>query len=139
MNSGSAITADTSVVIPALLDWHDQHSTARPATVGVDSLPGHVLAETFSVLTRLPHGLSLAPGDATELLLEAFPGPPFTLAADAHRELLRALSAAGLRGGAVYDGVVAATVARADAELLTLDARAAATYRAVGARFRVPV
>lgn len=134
----SLVTADTSVVVPALLDWHDHHGITRPATAGVDRLPGHVLAEAFSVLTRLPHGLSLAPGVATDLLLDAFPGPPLLLGADAHVRLLRSLGAAGIRGGAVYDGVVAATAAEADAELLTLDGRAAATYRSVGARFRAP-
>ncbi|WP_300007832.1 PIN domain-containing protein [Pseudonocardia sp.] len=132
------ITADTSVVIPALLDWHDHHAVARPAMLGVDTLPAHVLGESFSVLTRLPHGLSLPPSDATELLLEAFPARALTLSADGHRELLRTLAVAGVRGGAIYDGVVAATAAEADADLLTLDGRAAATYRAVGARFRTP-
>lgn len=132
------ITADTSVVVPALLDWHDHHAVARPATADVDALPAHVLAETFSVLTRLPHGLSLTPADAADLVLDAFPGRPLTLSGDGHRRLLRALAAAGVRGGSIYDGVVAATAAEADAELLTLDGRAAATYRAVGSRFRAP-
>lgn len=132
------ITADTSVVVPALLDWHDHHSLTRPATEDVDRLPAHVLAESYSVLTRLPHGLSLAPAVAAELLLEAFPGPPIVLDAEAHQELLRTLSGSGVRGGTVYDAVVAATAAGADAELLTLDGRAVATYRAVGVRFRAP-
>jgi hypothetical protein len=134
----AALTADTSVVVPALTDWHEHHAIARSATATVDRLPAHVLAESFSVLTRLPHGLALSPTDATGLLLRAFPGPPLTLDGEGHRSLLRQLATAGLRGGAVYDGLVAATAAGAAAELLTLDARAAGTYRAVGVRFRRP-
>jgi predicted nucleic acid-binding protein len=132
------ITADTSVVVPALLDWHEHHEIAHPATDGVTQLPTHVLAESYSVLTRLPHGLSLAPEVAAELLLEAFPGTPLVLAAVAHQGLLRELAGAGVRGGAVYDAVVAATAAAAGADLLTLDGRAVSTYRAVGVRFRAP-
>lgn len=132
------ITADTSVVVPALLDWHDHHKIARPAIAGVDRLAGHVLAEAFSVLTRLPHGLALDPIDAADLLLEAFPGPPFVLNAESHVSMLRSLALGGIRGGTVYDGVVAATALLADAELISLDARAVATYRAVGVRFRRP-
>lgn len=136
-------TADTNVVVPALADWHEQHEPARAAIGGVDRLPAHVLAESFSVLTRLPHGLSLPPADAVDLLLAAFRGPPLTLDAEDHRKLLRQLGGAGLRGaglrgGAIYDAVVAATAAHASAELLTLDERAAATYRAVGADIRSP-
>jgi len=134
----SLVTADTSVVVPALADWHEHHDIARAATTDIDRLPAHVLAESFSVLTRLPHGLSLAPDDATSLLFGAFPGPPLTLHAEAYCTLLQQLGAAGIRGGAVYDGLVAASAAGASAELLTLDARATATYRAVGARFRSP-
>lgn len=131
-------TADTSVVVPALADWHEHHDIARAATTGIDRLPAHVLAESFSVLTRLPHGLSLAPEAAASLLLGAFPGPPLSLHAEAYRTLLQQLGEAGIRGGAVYDGLVAASAVRASAELLTLDTRAAAAYRAVGARYRSP-
>lgn len=99
-------------------------------------LPGHVLAESFLVITRLPHGLSLSAADTTDLLLDAFGGLPLTLGGDDYVSLLRDVTAAGLRGGAIYGAVVAAAAARASAELLTLAARAAGTYRAVGAIFR---
>ena len=42
-------------------------------------------------------------------------------------------AAALLIGGAVYDALIAATAREAGATLLTLDARAVRTYRAVGA------
>lgn len=136
MTHSVTVTADTSVVVPALTDWHDHHAIAHRAIAEVVSLPGHVLAEAFSVLTRLPHGLSLHPTDASALLLEAFPGQPLALPVDGYPTLLRRLAAAGLRGGAIYDGLVAASAMQAGAMLLTLDARAAGTYRAVDADFR---
>jgi len=42
---------------------------------------------------------------------------------------------AGLGGGAVYDGLIAATAHHHGARLLTLDQRALSTYRAIGAQF----
>lgn len=132
------LTADTSVVVPSLLDWHDHHAIARPATRDVRCLPAHLLAESFSVLTRLPHGLSLPPEVAAAVVLDAFPEPPLTLDGDATRDVLRTLGGAGIRGGAVYDALVGASAAHASAELITLDSRAAGTYRAIGVRFRVP-
>jgi predicted nucleic acid-binding protein len=131
------VTADTSVVVPSLLDWHEHHAVAQEAVEDVHRLPGHVLAAAFSVLTRLPHGLSLRPGDAAELLLEAFPGEPLALPPVGYPAVLRRLAAAGLRGGSVYDGLVAASAAHAEATLLTADARAAGTYRAVDVTFEV--
>jgi predicted nucleic acid-binding protein len=132
------VTADTSVVVPAVLDWHDAHDVAAAAIVEVVRLPAHVLVEAYSVLTRLPHGLALAPADASALVCEAFPGPALVLDAAAHRALLEALAQAGVRGGAVYDALVGWTAAHASAELLTLDARAMATYRTLGVSARLP-
>lgn len=131
------VTADTSVVVPAVLDWHDHHDVAAAAARDVDQLPAHVLAEAFSVLTR-PHGLSLTPADVSELLLDTFEGPVLPLDATDHRTLLQALAAAGVRGGAVYDAIVGASAAKASVELLTLDGRAIGTYRAVDVSYRPP-
>jgi len=132
------VTADTSVVVPAVLGWHEQHEVAAPAVRDVDRLPSHVLAEAYSVLTRLPHGLSLTPRDASDLLLDTFPEPPLLLEAREHCALLTTLAAAGIRGGAVYDALVGAIAVRASALLLTLDGRAARAYQTVGVNYRVP-
>jgi predicted nucleic acid-binding protein len=43
----------------------------------------------------------------------------------------------GITGGAVYDALVAATAAEHDAELLSCDRRAAATYERFGIRFEM--
>lgn len=132
-------TADTSVVVPALTDWHEHHKQARSAIEGVERLPAHVLVESYSVLTRLPRGLALSPVDAKELLRGVFPDAPLALDPAGYRALLERVAPSGLRGGAVYDAVVGWTAAQAGVELLTRDVRASETYRTVGVRFRAVV
>lgn len=67
---------DTSVAVPLLVCSHQCHAPvalwARGRTL---SLCGHALAETYSVLTRLPGDARLAPADAVALIDENFPGP----------------------------------------------------------------
>lgn len=100
----------------------------------VERLAAHVLLETASVLTRLPSGLAQPLDLVRELLDDAFPGALLVLPATAYRPLLASLDQAGLRGGAVFDGLIGATAAHHGARLVSLDRRAAPTYRAVGAR-----
>jgi hypothetical protein len=57
--------------------------------------------------------------------------PPNTLV------LLEEFAAKGISGGQVYDALVAAATLARDLTLLTVDARATATYSAVGVDFEV--
>jgi hypothetical protein len=57
--------------------------------------------------------------------------PVFGLSPEEQRELVTTCVAQGLRGGQVYDAVIAASCARANAKLLTLDGRARQTYAAL--------
>jgi toxin FitB len=95
------------------------------------ALSGHALAETYSVLTRLPGDARLAPADAARLLNARF-GPPFMLSRSLARKLPDTLSRLGLAGGAVYDALVALAAKEHGAALATQDARARGTYDAVG-------
>ena len=97
------------------------------------TLSGHALAETYSVLTRLPGDLRLTPADAARLLGERF-APPLLLGADLSSRLPEVLSGLEIAGGAVYDALVALAAREHDAELATRDLRAKVTYDAVGAR-----
>ena len=126
------VTADTSVVIPALAEWHEFHKVARSACRGVEAVPAHVLLESVSVLTRLPGGVALTTPVAVSAVRGKFPAAPLTLTAAEYDALAVVLADRGLRGGQVYDALVAATAASRGAKLLTLDRRAASTYRAVG-------
>jgi toxin FitB len=71
--------------------------------------------------------------DAARLLRERF-AEPLVLGSDVARDLPEVLSRRGIAGGATYDALVALAAVAHDAELATRDARARATYEAVGAR-----
>jgi len=97
------------------------------------ALSGHALAETYSVLTRLPGGLRLDPADAARLLRERF-AEPLILGPRESAQIPDTLSRLGIAGGAVYDALVALAAVEHDADLATRDLRAKAIYDAVGAR-----
>jgi predicted nucleic acid-binding protein len=130
-----AETCDTSILVPALLPWHEHHAPARAVAREVQSIPAHVLFETYSVLTRLPAPHRLAAPAAAELIAR-LPGTILTLPADRHAATLRALAGVGIRGGASYDGLIAATALAHGRRLVTLDRRALPTYEAIGATVR---
>ncbi|MBO0771365.1 MAG: PIN domain-containing protein [Actinobacteria bacterium] len=130
--SGPPETADTSVVVPALLDWHEWHDQASRAVQEISALPGHVVCETVSVLSRLPHGLAVAPSVAVPVLREAFPEPPLLPGEDVQARLLDALARYEIRGKAVYDALIGLTAGAAGYCLATLDRRASRTYQQVG-------
>jgi toxin FitB len=122
-------------VLAALSAWHERHEAAAEALGDVTALPGHVMLEAFSVLTRLPGGLAVEPKVATDLLLRRFAAPPLLLDVDARAELLERLADAGVVGGASYDGLVALEAAAHGETLITLDERAQPTYRRLGAAY----
>ncbi len=126
-----SVTCDTSVLVPAIAGWHPAHAPSRAALSQVRALPAHVLLECFSVLTRLPGPHALRPADAAAAL-EALPFPLLTLSSERHAQLPSILAGSGLKGGAVYDGLVAATAAEHGYRLLSRDHRALPTYDAVG-------
>lgn len=97
------------------------------------ALCGHALAETYSVLTRLPADLRLEPRDAARLIEERFAAPLLLAEATAAR-LANVLAERAIAGGAVYDALVGLAAAEHDAVLATRDSRAKSTYEAVGAR-----
>jgi len=128
-----AVTADTSVVVPAVTEWHEAHHSAVAAARPVSRLPAHVILEAVAVLTRLPHGLAVAPHVAVGVVRRAFPGEPLFLSPRAFDRMLTTVVAdAQLRDGQVHDALVGATAAQAGARLLTLDQRAEPAYAAMG-------
>ena len=123
------MTADTSVVVAALSRWHDEHDAATTALEGISALPAQALTEAYSVLTRLPGGLSVDGDAAARVLAARFPDAPLQLAAAAGRTLRATLARAGVSAGATYDGLIALEAKAHGHTLLTLDARARETYR----------
>lgn len=130
------LTADTSVVIPAVCAWHNAHSATLEAVAGVTCLAAHVVLEAVATLTRLPGGLAVSSAQAVTVVRQRFPDPPMVLSADGHLRLVEIIKVTGLRGGQVYDALVAATTTSGGAVLLTRDRRAEPAYRAVEATVR---
>lgn len=133
----SGTTCDTSALVAALLSWHPEHEAARAAVRdSVTTIPGHVLLEVYSVLTRLPAPHRLAP-DAAARAVDALALDVVTLPPEQHTALIRSLARAGVRGGAIYDALIGATAAHHGLTLLTRDRRARATYDVIGARYSI--
>ena len=129
----TVVGVDTSVAVPLLVQTHAAHSEVVRWWGGRElALSGHALAETYSVLTRLPGDLRLQPGDAARLLEDRF-AEPFVLGTDAARHIPHTLGALDIAGGAVYDALVALAALERGATLATRDARARPTYEALGA------
>jgi hypothetical protein len=134
------LTADTSVTVPALLTFHDQHEQCFAAAFDVTCLTGHALTETYRVLTatRGPTGGIMAPTAAVEVLMRNFPDPPSTIGSGyEYQALLQVLANARRVSGAVYDGVIAQAARADNLRLLTRDRRAIPTYEAVGVDYEI--
>jgi predicted nucleic acid-binding protein len=128
------IAPDASVVIAALAPWHSAHACARNELMRDERmLPAHVAFEVVSVLSRMPEDRRLAPSVVLESLENDYPEPWLVLAGDEHLACLRRATVAGVRGGMLYDALIAATAKRHGATLLSADRRASAAYEAIGA------
>jgi toxin FitB len=126
------VAVDTSVAVPLLVRSHQHHADVVRWWGGQElTLSGHALAETYSVLTRLPGDARLSAADAARLLDARFTAP-LTLRGQTARKVHTTLSHLGIAGGAVYDGLVALAAKEHGMALATRDARARGTYDAVG-------
>ncbi|MBA3808317.1 MAG: PIN domain-containing protein [Solirubrobacterales bacterium] len=128
------IVPDSSVLVAALASHHDGHSRAVDALGDASGLIVHAAFETCSVLSRLPEGLRLEAATVLGALDRDFPQPWLALDQDGQRACLRRAVDAGLRGGALYDALIAATARQHDATLLSADRRAREAYEAIGVR-----
>lgn len=126
------VAVDTSVAVPLLVRSHHHHAEVVRWWSGQElALSGHALAETYSVLTRLPGDARLSASDAARLLDARF-ASALTLSGPAARKAHVTLSRLGIAGAAVYDGLVALAAKEHGVALATRDARARGTYDAVG-------
>jgi predicted nucleic acid-binding protein len=123
------IAVDTSVVIAAFAPWHDAHEVALAVVTPDVRLPAHCALESYSTLTRLPDPFRVSANLAAGFLRRVFESR--WLFPNEHElgDLPDALASAGIAGGATYDGLVGVTVRSHGARLLSLDRRAALTYR----------
>ena len=121
---------DTSVIVAALLAWHESHEPALASLIdalgGVLVVPAPALTEAYSVMTRLPAPHRLAPADARELLSGSFEqrAAVVSLTEKETWRFLRDTSRRGVAGGSTYDALILACAHKARARrVLTLDSR----------------
>ena len=127
------IAPDSSVLIPALATSYEGHERCFAALAGRSPrLISHVAFETTSVLSRMPEGLRMTPVTVRDALDNDFPDSWLALDGNGQRACLRSAVDAGLRGGALYDALIAATAREHGATLLSADRRAREAYEAVG-------
>jgi predicted nucleic acid-binding protein len=131
------IAPDSSLLIAALAPWHETHRVARAAITERETrLLAHVAFETTSALSRMPEGRRIAPAVVFEALKRGFTQPWLVLDAEGSRDALQRAVDAGVRGGALYDALIAATAAAYDAQVVSADRRAHGTYMAMAVDVR---
>lgn len=129
----TATAVDSSVSVPLLVQTHVDHEVVRGWSRGrALVLTAHSTAETYSVLTQLPHDLRVPPDDAARMISRRF-GPTVVINPATIRDLPAVLAARGVAGSAVYDALVALAAVENHTTLATRDARARGTYEAIGA------
>lgn len=129
--------ADSSIAVAALLNDHPAHQSSAEALASCTTTIAHVAAETYSVLTRLPPPNQADATTAATVLGERLPATFVTLSGSEYAKAPAQLAAAGIRGGATYDGLIALTALEHDLELLTRDGRAERTYRTLDVPYRL--
>jgi predicted nucleic acid-binding protein len=123
---------DTSVLVAALVEAHPHHAVAFPwlrrahsgAVQGL--VCAHGLAETFAVLTTLPHLPRIPPEAARQVIRESVEAKlrVVPLGAADYSQVLRRLAGAGLSAGIVYDALAARAAEKRGAErIVTLNRR----------------
>jgi predicted nucleic acid-binding protein len=108
---------DASLPADRILDAVARRRISRPITAW------HCCLEFYSVATRLPAGLRLAPADARRLLQEEVLDR-FTvcdLPADARASFLASAASDGIAGGRIYDAHIGETARLAGATLIVTD------------------
>ncbi len=126
-----AALVDTSVAVALVVVDHEHHVVTTQALRGRRlALAGHAAFETFSVLTRLPPPTRRPPNLVRKVIEGNFASTRWLGPAAAAR-LFAELPRLGVAGGSVYDALVGAAAAEHGLPLVTRDARALDTYRAL--------
>ncbi|GAA3670048.1 PIN domain-containing protein [Microbacterium marinilacus] len=132
MPTSAELLLDTSAAVALVQPTHVHHRDVLDHVRGrALGLAGHAAIETYSVLTRLPGAQRVSAAVAARMIEVNFPRSHALSAAGGRRAPSR-FAAAGIAGGAVYDGLVALAAEEARIALLTCDRRAVDTYARLG-------
>lgn len=120
---------DTSVLVSAFLANHPRHQSCTPwlHQVKTGQVQGivatHTLAETYSVLTRLPVSSRISPRLAQQLIQENLQKfELISLVAEDYHRVIDKMVALNLTGGGIYDALIAQAAIEAKVNrLLTLN------------------
>jgi predicted nucleic acid-binding protein len=106
--------------VAAVCSWHEHHEATRREVERRGAagerlvLSAHSLAETFSVLTRLPEPYRLSPKDAFALIEANWAETNLiALTSSDYRFTLRNCRDLSIGGGAAYDALIAACARKA--------------------------
>ena len=120
---------DTSVLVSAFIVSHPKHQSCIPWLHQVKAkqvqgiIATHTLAETYSVLTRLPVSPRISPRLARQLIdenLKEF--EVVSLEAEDYYKVINKMVTLNLAGGAIYDALIAQVASKAKvSQLLTLN------------------
>lgn len=131
------VLLDTSAALALVQPQNPFHTAARRRLLSCRrGLAGHAAVEFLSVLTRLPPPQRLLPATALRLEVTNFPESRYLSTTDT-ADLLQEFTDAGLGGGALYDGLVAAAAREHRLMLITCDRRAEPTYRKLGITYEL--
>lgn len=121
---------DTSVVVAALIQWHQHHETALEAAAN-SVIPGHAYIESYSVMTRMPGGV--AADVAEDALARRFSSDRVLgMGSLTYESVVRRARELKIDGGSTYDALIAVVAQEHGHALATRDRRAVRTYEAVG-------
>lgn len=119
------VALDSSYLIALLSHWHDKHEPTLQSYQHWKNrahiiLPVHAILECYSVLTRIPPPYRLASEVARQIIEENFRTTTLIAEAkaDALWQKLQTASDLGIRGGQVYDALIAWSAAEAGASVL---------------------
>jgi len=116
---------DTSVLIAALEDSHPRYGVCLPwlQRVQASEIDGyistHTFAELYSVLTRLPVKVPIAPVIAQRLIdenLNLFVAIPLTV--DDYQKAIACMVGLNLPGGGIFDALIAQAALKAEVDIL---------------------
>lgn len=124
LRSGQAIAADATVLVAAVVSWHERHKAAASALEAALArksliIPAPALVDAYAILTRLPAQHRLVHADAFHLLRASF--GTARLVGSRTRDawsLLRRWSVAAIGGSDTYDAQVVEIAKEAGAKTL---------------------
>lgn len=125
------VLTESSCLVALIVASHPAHARVLPwqrrivrgEIQGV--LAAHTMAETFSVLTRMPHVPRISPRTAWEAVQRNIARyEVIALTAEEYAAVLSDLAARAIGGGPTYDALIAAVARKAQVDvLLTLNPR----------------